>query len=164
MPNTTGAESANINVLGNDYDVDTGDAIHIVQIVTPPKYGTAEIELDGTVTYTRTRTSPEANGADLFTYRIIDRANDEVEGCQSATGNVYIGVEFRGALNTYGRYVSCYEDDEPFTFDLSIGNPGGIEYTLTINTIRFTTAGLRLRSTRAKTIEGLASPPLAARG
>ena len=133
LRNDTGSESVNIDVDSNDYDVDH-DAIHVVEIVAPPKYGTATIQANGTITYTRTRVSPDPNGADTFSYRIIDRASDDVEGCQSATGFVYIGVEFHSALNTYGKNVSCFEDDDPFTIDLGINNPNGIEYTLSIGT------------------------------
>ncbi len=133
LENTTGSESANINVLGNDYDVDSGDVVRTYEIVTAPKYGTAVIQPNGTITYTRTQVSPEGNGADTFVYSIIDR--------ETATGDyrtdsatVYIGVDFISTLNTYGTSVYCYEDDSAFLIDLSVSNPTPVEYGLTVNT------------------------------
>ncbi len=133
LPNNIATESAKINVIGNDYDVDAGDTIHVYQIVTAPLHGSTVINADGTITYTRSEASPEANGEDSFVYRIIDR--------EAATGEysyddakVHIGIEFKSSLYTYGRSVTCYEDADPFNFDLSISNPNGVNYTLTINT------------------------------
>ncbi len=133
LPNNVAGESANISVLSNDYDVDAGDVIHTYQIVTAPRHGTAVINADGTITYTRTEASLEGNGADSFVYRIIDR--------EAATGEysyddatVHIGIEFISSLYTYGRSVTCYEDADAFNFDLSISNPNNVPYTLTVNT------------------------------
>ncbi len=133
IENKTGHETTNINVIGNDYDVDTGDVVHAVQIVDGPDYGTATLEADGTITYTRNQVSELPNGADSFTYRIIDRASEEAGDYLSATATVHIGVVFKSSLYTYGEHVYCYEDDAPFTIDLSIENPTPVEYTLTVN-------------------------------
>ena len=132
MPNVA-EESRSIDVIHNDYDVDTGDVIRIDQIITQPKYGTALIK-DGKITYTRTSASPEGNGADSFVYRIIDR--DTATGdYRYSDAKVYIGVEFHSSLYTYGRKVTCMEDADAFTFDLTISNPNEVPYTLTVDTL-----------------------------
>lgn len=131
LPNSAGA-SADIAVLGNDYDVE-GDTLRLYEIVTQPRYGTATANADGTVTYTRGEISPEGNGADSFTYRIIDRASAEGD-YGSAVGTVHIGVEFTSSLYAgYPDTITCFEDDPPFTFALPIHNPNGVNYTLTLN-------------------------------
>jgi hypothetical protein len=60
--------SVDINVLGNDSDID-GDALSVSAIPTPPTHGSAVINGDDTVTYT-----PDAdyNGTDSFTYTVSD--------------------------------------------------------------------------------------------
>ena len=60
--------AVNIDVLGNDSDVD-GDALSVSQIVSGPSNGSVVIEADNTVTYTPTA---DFNGADSFTYEISD--------------------------------------------------------------------------------------------
>ena len=102
--------------------------VRTLAVTAMPLYGTVHIETDGSITYTRTRTSPLGNGADSFTYQIIDRASTEDEDYLSATATVHIGEVFTGSLNTYGKHVTCYEDDEAFTIDLSVGNPTPVEY------------------------------------
>ena len=124
-------QQATINVLGNDYDPD-GDTVYTAEIVTQPRHGTAVIEANGSITYTRTEISGESNGADSFTYRIIDREVDD-EDARSDTTTVYIGVEFISSLYTYGHTVVCYEDASAFDFDISVVNPNSVDYTLTIN-------------------------------
>ncbi|HML68752.1 MAG TPA: Ig-like domain-containing protein [Clostridia bacterium] len=132
VPNSVGNESANINVIGNDYDAD-GDAVHTYQIVTAPKYGTVEILPGGTITYVRNQLSPEGNGADSFVYSIIDRETATGD-YRTANATVHIGVEFTSTLNAHYQYVTCYEDDKPFTIDLPVSNPTPVNYTLTVNT------------------------------
>ncbi len=58
----------NIAVLANDYDLD-GDVLTVTAIILPPQNGTANINLDGTVTYT-----PNTGfaGVDTFSYIITD--------------------------------------------------------------------------------------------
>ena len=109
-----------------------GDAFYLYQIINQPSYGTAVINANGTITYTRTSLSPNANGADSFTYRIIDR--------ETATGDysyddatVYIGVDFKSSLYTYDKYVSCMEDAAAFTISLPISNPNNVNLELAIN-------------------------------
>ena len=76
--------SVNLNVMQNDYDVD-GVSVSM-DSVTQPEHGTVTINGNGTVTYT-----PDANfnGADSFTYTIID-----AEGATStATVNLTVNPD-----------------------------------------------------------------------
>ena len=150
LPNEVG-QSATVGVLSGDYDPD-GDTVRLYQIIEQPGFGTAEIDtVNGRITYTRTSVSTDSNGADQIKYRIIDR--------DTATGDylyadayVYFGIVFHDSLYCNHNYEFCYEDDPAFTFDLSIHNPNGVEYELTLddtttlgtlevvdnNTVRFT--------------------------
>ncbi len=130
LPDEEG-QYALINVLSNDYDPD-GDDVYTIEIMSAPRHGSAVIETDGRITYTRTEVSGEPNGADSFTYRIIDRETDG-EGTRSDVATVYIGVEFISSLHTYGRTVTCLEDADTFNIDIPVSNPNNVEYTLTIN-------------------------------
>ncbi len=116
--------NATINVLGNDYDPD-GDTVHTYRIENQPAFGTVSINTDGTISYTRTAVSTNPNGADSFTYSIIDRADETATDKLSATATVHIGVVFHSSLYTYGRSVTCLEDCDPFEFtlDVSIRRP-----------------------------------------
>lgn len=58
-----------IDVLANDSDVDGTLDAPSVTIVLEPAFGTAVVELDGTVTYTP---DTDANGTDTFTYTVAD--------------------------------------------------------------------------------------------
>ncbi|MEL7569227.1 MAG: tandem-95 repeat protein [Eubacteriaceae bacterium] len=130
LPNEINQSSV-ISVLSNDYDPD-GDTIHLYQIINQPSFGTAVVNANGTVTYTRTSISANANGADSFTYRIIDR--ETASGDYSYDdATVYIGVEFTSSLYTYDKYVSCMEDAAAFTITLPISNPNNVNLELTIN-------------------------------
>ncbi|NLI52783.1 MAG: tandem-95 repeat protein, partial [Clostridiales bacterium] len=130
LPDEAG-QHATINVLANDYDPD-GDTVRTVEIMSAPRHGSAVIETDGRITYTRAEVSGESNGADSFTYRIIDRETDG-DDTRSDVTTVYIGEEFISSLYTYGRTVTCYEDAAAFDFDISVSNPNNVEYTLTVN-------------------------------
>lgn len=70
-----------IDVLSNDVDAD-GDAL-VVDGVTQPAFGSAIIELDGTVRYTP---DTNTNGLDSFTYTI----NDGRGGADTATVSVQV--------------------------------------------------------------------------
>ncbi|MEN6418077.1 MAG: Ig-like domain-containing protein, partial [Clostridiaceae bacterium] len=129
LANTTGLESAEISVLGNDGDPE-GDAIHVFEIVTQPKYGTVSFT-NSKITYTRSTVSPNDNGADSFTYRIIDRANAEGD-YRSDDATVHIGVVFHSSLYTYGKDYYCLEDSAPADINLPIHNPNEVEYSLTL--------------------------------
>ncbi len=138
LPNVTGSETTTVNVLGSAHDVD-GDTLYTDSIPTGPRHGTAVINGDGTITYTRTEVSGEGNGADSFTYRVRDRepATGEV---RYATATVYIGVYFAPALWTGNieRYVQ--EDAAPFWIGLDVSNPNGNELTITAGTPSLGTA------------------------
>jgi len=132
LPNEIGQTAEQINVKQNDYDPD-GDTLYTYEIVDAPDYGTAVINDDGTITYSRTAASTRGeNGLDAFKYRIIDRESATGDYL-SQTGMVYVAAWFNNSLYTYGRSVTCYEDCDPFSFDLSVTNPNNVDYELTIN-------------------------------
>ncbi len=133
LPNAVDASAtATVNVLSGDYDPD-GDTVRLYEIVSGPSYGEAEMDAaTGKITYTRTEVSPNDNGADELTYRIIDR--DTMTGdCLYTDAKLYIGIDFNSSLYTYHDYIDCYEDDPAFTFDLSIYNPNEVTYTLELH-------------------------------
>ncbi len=130
LANSTGAESAAINVLGNDYDPE-GDTVYLLQIESQPVYGEVSFE-GGVVTYTRTSVSPNDNGADSFTYRIIDRSSAEGDYL-SAVATVHIGLVFHSSLYTYWESYYCLEDSAPADINLPIYNPNNVEYSLTLS-------------------------------
>lgn len=68
--NSSGS-AVNINVLANDFDAD-GDTL-TVSIESQPTFGTAVVQLDGTITYSPTPGGGYA-GHDEFRYRITDPA------------------------------------------------------------------------------------------
>lgn len=117
----TAEESVNINVLSSAYDVD-GDTLYTYAVGTP-RHGTAVIESDGTITYTRTEVSGEGNGADSFTYTVRDRSDST--GALTATATVYIGVNFEASAWTDDVWASADEDSAPFWISLDYGVPGG---------------------------------------
>ncbi len=133
LANEVGQQNLAIHVLDNDYDPD-GDTVYTYQIESQPKFGSVWINADGTISYKRTAVSPNTNGTDSFTYRIIDREDASATDKLTATATVYIGVEFHSSLYTYGREVSCLEDCAPVEFTLDVTNPKPVDYTLTFNT------------------------------
>jgi len=150
LPNEIERAKTDINVLVNDYDPD-GDTVHTYRIESQPTFGTASVNPDGTITYTRKAVSTNPNGADSFTYSIIDRASETEPGVLSATATVYIGVEFHSSLYTYGRSVTCLEDCDPFEFTLDVTNPTPVDYALTFNTT-CTLGTLSVKSGTANTV------------
>ena len=132
LPNVTGSESsAPINILSNSYDVD-GDTCYTDSIVSQPQYGTAHINEDGTVTYTRSQISPASNGADSFTVKIRDRATPQGDVLYSIA-TVYIGVDFIPSLAARTVSIRRNEDCDPFWINLNYANPNG-------NTMQITTS------------------------
>ncbi|MFC3031623.1 tandem-95 repeat protein, partial [Pseudoalteromonas fenneropenaei] len=65
--------SFEVNVLGNDTDVDTGDSFDLtsVTVVKAPTKGTTQVTQTGAIVYTPTANS---NGTDTFTYTVKDQA------------------------------------------------------------------------------------------
>ncbi|WP_252973552.1 Ig-like domain-containing protein [Vibrio navarrensis] len=65
--------SFEVNVLGNDSDVDTGDSFDLtsVKVVDQPAHGSVSVTVSGAIVY-----SPEENyfGEDSFTYTVADAA------------------------------------------------------------------------------------------
>ena len=125
LANSSGDESINIDVLYNDWDVD-GDTVYSYQIVSGPAHGNAVIEEDGSITYTRTEVSPNANGKDSFVYQIIDRDPTALDGEElTANATVTIQDQYSNAVNAHNVESIQEEDCGAFTIDLSISNPKG---------------------------------------
>ncbi len=133
LVNESGAKNESINVLHNDRDPD-GDTVYTYQIETQALYGTAVVNANGTISYKRDKVSELPNGADSFTYQIIDRANRDAADKRIATATVHIGEHFSGSLYTYGQEVNCLEDCDPFEIALDVSNPNKVDYSITINT------------------------------
>ena len=123
-----------MDILYNDYDGDE-DTVYLHEIVSGPTYGTAVMNPDGTVTYTRDADLPDGyNWADSFIYKIRDREDAEASDVLYDTATVYIDDQFYSSLNAYNRYIEKDEDSEPFYISLSIGNPTGNPLTITTST------------------------------
>ena len=141
-----------INVLLNDTDVDLPhDELAIVEIVTDPAHGTAEI-IDGQIKYTH---DGFVNLPDSLTYRIEDQAG------HSATATVAIAVDQANSgptditlsNNTIGEdadtisgpaFIGLLDavdpnDGEVFTFDLvaGSGDADNADFEISGNELRF---------------------------
>ena len=123
LPNNTGEETALINVLGNDNDVEN-DVLTVIS-KTDPSHGTVSIE-SNKIRYTRSGTSLEANGADSFTYTVSDGNG----GTDTAT--VYIGIEFHSTVNCHDIYKETTEDGASVNITLPYSNPNGVPVSVTI--------------------------------
>ena len=77
--------SVTVDVLANDSDSDGN--LGMPEILSAPANGTAEVNPDGTITYTP---SPDYNGADSFDYKVCDDGTPAPGICTDAT--VYIDV------------------------------------------------------------------------
>lgn len=133
LPNVVG-ESVTINVLRYARD-DDGDTLFTHEIVNKPLYGDADINADGTITYTRTKEGAGVNGTDSFEYRIRDRADALASDVLYDTANVYIAVDFGpGHVNGDDVWVTKSEDCDDFYIDLRISNPSGNELEITTST------------------------------
>ncbi len=76
-----------LNVLANDTDCD-GDTVS-VKSVTQPAHGDVVINGDGTLTYTP---DPDYNGADSFSYSVIDQSSDfHLHGLRGLAAVVFCG-------------------------------------------------------------------------
>jgi VCBS repeat-containing protein len=72
LAHTYQGQAVKINVLANDTDPDTGDALSVIEGILTPKNGTLVLNEDGTFTYT-----PDEGflGDDSFTYSVTDGYN-----------------------------------------------------------------------------------------
>ncbi len=95
----------NINVLANDTDnnLDTTS----VTIVASPGAGTATPQTDGTINYQPT---PDANGADSFTYRVCDTSGL----CSTATVTINITPVNDRPTFTAGPDITINSTDPPY--------------------------------------------------
>ena len=126
LPDNTVGESTTFSISGYDLD---GDSLYADSVGTP-RNGTAVINGDGTITYTRTRESAEENGADSFTYRIRDRVTATGDVLY-ATATVYIGIYFSSSIWTEDVWAYANEDAPAFWIPLSFSVPGGHAVSVT---------------------------------
>ncbi|MFB6287127.1 MAG: Ig-like domain-containing protein [Candidatus Bipolaricaulia bacterium] len=74
-----------IDVLTNDDDPDSEDAIDTTQIPSAPSNGSVVVNADGTVTYTP---DSDFNGEDSFVYEVCDDVAAPDQACSTATVSV----------------------------------------------------------------------------
>jgi VCBS repeat-containing protein len=76
LANTYQGQAVKINVLANDTDPDSGDALSVIEGILTPKNGALVLNEDGTFTYT-----PDEGflGDDSFTYSVTDGYNTSSE-------------------------------------------------------------------------------------
>lgn len=131
LTNNTAGETALIDVLGNDDDVEE-DTLSILSF-TQGAHGSVTLdEATGKLRYTRSEPGSGANGDDTFTYTIIDRANETDEGCKQATGTVRIGIHFDSWVYGYDTYQETMEDGDSVSFSLHYSNPHSVPVKVTI--------------------------------
>ncbi len=82
---TTNDDAVKINILANDADVD-GD-LQTPTITVAPKYGTAVVNADKTITYTPFAGS---TGTDVLTYQICDNGTPAPALCSTATVTISV--------------------------------------------------------------------------
>ena len=100
----------NIDVLGNDADVDNGIDSTTVTVDTPPSNGTAVVESDGSITYTP---AADFNGNDSFTYTVKDTA-----GAPSNVATVSITVDPINDPPVAADDVASTDEDTPVNIDV----------------------------------------------
>ncbi|NET86194.1 MAG: tandem-95 repeat protein [Moorea sp. SIO1F2] len=122
-PNT----AVDINVLANDSDPE-GDAL-TVTLDQQSANGTAEVNQDGTITYTP---NADFTGPDSFTYQIDDGINDPV----TATVNVNVTAANQAPVVTGGNNTATTEPNTEVTIDVlaNYSDPDGDPLTFTIVT------------------------------
>ena len=82
MASTTINLDMTVGVLDNDSDVDGNLDISSMTITSGPTYGTAQLNADGTITYTP---NPDYTGPDQLTYQICDDGLPLPSICETAT-------------------------------------------------------------------------------
>ncbi|WP_143751880.1 Ig-like domain-containing protein, partial [Maribacter sp. 4U21] len=103
------AGGVDINVLGNDTDVDGTIDPSSLSIVGAPSNGTVTINPDGTLNYVP---NPNFNGTDTFTYEVCDDTGD----CQTATVTVTVEEESDAPVVTDD--TATVDEDNPVTVDI----------------------------------------------
>lgn len=119
-------QSINLDVRTNDYDIETADANLMVTILTSPAYGTAVVETNGTVTYTRSASTNAADWSDSFTYNVQD---DNDPAATSNTATVYIDDYWGPSIYGNDQSVGMNEDTST-AITLSIADGYGSGYTV----------------------------------
>ena len=116
----------NGDIRTNDYDIETADENLTVTIVSDPTYGTAVVESDGTVTYTRDATSYSPDWKDSFTYRVSD---DSVPAGVSGIATVYIDDYWGPSIYGDSQWFSM-DEDHVLNMTLAIHDGYGEGYTV----------------------------------
>ena len=125
-----------IDAAANDYDVDDYDGhdhdaeLVANAIISGPAHGTADVNPDGTITYTRTKTGEGTRETDEFTYEVIDPLG------LTDTAVVYIAISFED--NIWARTVHPieFEDMGPYTIWLDAHVPDDTgSYTITTENV-----------------------------
>jgi VCBS repeat-containing protein len=114
-----------VNVLGNDYDIDAGDSISLVGVVSDPSYGSISI-IGNTIRYIRTGISP--TGSDSFVYEITD------SGGLTATATVYFAISWAPSVSAHNAYLAENEDSPETSIPLGINDGKGDGWTLEVLT------------------------------
>ena len=119
-------QSINLDVRTNDYDIETADSNLTVTLLTSPAYGTAVVESNGTVTYTRSESTNAADWSDSFTYNVKD---DNDPAATSNTATVYIDDYWGPSIYGNDQSVGMNEDTST-AITLSIADGYGSGYTV----------------------------------
>jgi uncharacterized phosphosugar-binding protein len=127
-----GSAGATMNgdIRTNDYDIETADSNLVVTILTPPSYGTAVVETNGTVTYTRSSSSNSPDWKDSFTYNVHD---DNVPPGVSNTATVYIDDYWGPSIYGDDQWFSM-DEDHGINISLAIHDGYGEGYTVAVST------------------------------
>ncbi len=123
LPNQVG-QSVTFNGLANWADVEN-DTLYLNDYIYEGTYGTVTFA-GGDITYTRTKVSPNANGADTFQFRVRDRETESSEDVQrSAYITVHIGEVFTGSMGGYDSEATIDEDAPSVTIPLYFSGEDG---------------------------------------
>ncbi len=117
-----------IDVLENDTDADSDASELSVAQLSDPTSGTVEVDLDGNVVYTPT--DPLFEGADSFTYTLVDAAGNE-----SAPVTVNVTIDALPQISIEGPLAPIAEvegAEAAFTLSLSEAAEGDVTVTFAI--------------------------------
>jgi hypothetical protein len=118
------------DVRTNDYDIETSDEHLTVNIVKNPDHGTAAVNGDGTVTYTRDATLHSDDWSDSFTYYVND---DNTPPGVSNTVTVYIDDYWGPSIYGDDQWFSM-DEDHSLGMTLAIHDGYGAGYTVAFST------------------------------
>ncbi|WP_442792690.1 tandem-95 repeat protein, partial [Pseudoalteromonas sp. T1lg23B] len=120
--------SIEINVLGNDTDVDSQLNASSVTVITGPQGGSAQVQASGSILYT-----PNANffGSDSFTYTVQD-----TEGLASNQATVTITVDSVNDVPVIsGTPATTANEDEAYSFVPTASDADGDTLTFSVTNL-----------------------------